>query len=69
MPNEKITEFKFNMGQFSVADKVYLIKQTSEIIFSELISTFVSKDKLQRDFKRLENKLKTESGEKESITD
>ena len=59
MQNEKIIEFKFNMGKFSVVDKVDLFKQTNEIICSDLISTFVSKDKLQRDFKRLENKLKT----------
>ena len=55
MPNEKITKFKLNLGQFSVVDKIDLFKQTSEIICSDLISTFVSKDKLQRDFKRLEN--------------
>ena len=58
MPNEKITEFKFNMGQFSVIDKVNLFKKNSEMNSLELISTFVSKDKLQRDFNRLENKLR-----------
>ena len=58
MPTEKITEFKLNMGQFSVIDKVDLFKQTSEIICSDFINTFVFKEKLQRDFKRLENKLK-----------
>lgn len=46
MPNEKVTEFKFNMGQFSVVDKANLFKQTSEMIFSNLIRTYVSKDKL-----------------------
>jgi hypothetical protein len=66
MPNEKITKLKFNVAQFSVVDKIYLFKQTSEIIFSDLISTYVSKEKLQRDFKRLENKLKTESAEKKA---
>ena len=67
MPNEKITKFKFNIGQFSVVDKADLFKQTGEIICYDLISTFVSKDKLQRDFKRLENKLKTESAEKKTL--
>ena len=67
MLNEKITEFKFNMVQFSVVDKVYLFKQTSEMICSNLISTYVSKDKLQRDFKRLENKLKIQSTEKKEL--
>ena len=57
--NKKITEFKLNMSQFSVVDKVDLFKQTSELIFSNLISTTVSKDKLFRDFKKLENKLET----------
>ena len=66
MLNENITEFKFNMGQFSVVDKVDLFKQTSEMICSYLIS-FISKDKLQRDFKRLENKLKTESAQKKAL--
>ena len=67
MPTKKITEFKLNMGQFSVIDKVYLFKQTSEIMFSDLISTFVSKDNLQRDFKRLEKKFKIESAEKKAL--
>lgn len=53
---EKITEFKFNMVQFGAVDKVDMFKQTGEIICSNLVSTSVSKDKLQRDFKRLENK-------------
>ena len=56
----RVTEFKFNMNQFSVSDKVYLFKQTSELICSDLISTSVAKDRLQRDYKKLENKLKTE---------
>ena len=67
MLNEKITKFKFNMGQFCVVDKVYLFKQASEMICLDLISTYVSKDKLQRDFKRLENKLKTESTKKKAL--
>ena len=67
MPNEKITKFKFNMGQFSVVDKVDLFKQSSEIICSDLISTYVSKDKLQRDLRRLENKLKTKSTKKKAL--
>ena len=58
MLNKKIIEFKFNMGQFSVVEKVDLSKQTSEMICLDLISTSVSKDKLQRDFKILENKSK-----------
>ena len=67
MPTKNIIEFKLNMGQFSVIDKVDMFKQTSEIIFSDLISTFVSKDKFQRYFKRLENKLKTESTDKKAL--
>ena len=58
--NKKINEFKLNMSQFNVVDKVDFLKQTSELIFSNLISTTVSKDKLFRDFKKLENKLNTE---------
>ena len=40
---KKITEFKLNMSQFSIVDKVDLVKQTSELICSDLISTSVSK--------------------------
>ena len=43
--NKKIIEFKLNMSQFSVVDKVDFFKQTSELICSNLISTIVSKDK------------------------
>lgn len=67
MLNEKIIEFKFNVVQFRVVDKVDLFKQTSEMICSNLINTSISKDKLQRDFKRLENKLKTQSAEKKAL--
>ena len=55
------------MDQFSVVDKVELFKQISEMICLDLISTFVSKDKLQRYFKRLEIKLKIESSEKKAL--
>ena len=56
---KKIAEFKLNMNQFSVVDKVDFFKQTSELICSNLISTLVSKDKLFRDFKNIEGKIKT----------
>ena len=56
---KKIIEFKLNMNWFSVVDKVDFFKQTIEIIFSNLISTTIPKDKLVRDFKKLEGKLKT----------
>ena len=65
--NKKIIEFKLNMSQFSVVDKVDLFKQTSELICSNLISTYVSKDKLFRDFEKLENKLKTKQAEKKAL--
>lgn len=68
VPNEKIIEFKFNMGQFSVVDNVDLFKQTSEMICSDLISMYVSIYKSQRDFKRFENKIKIESAEKKALT-
>lgn len=64
---KKITQFKLNMNQFSVVDKVYFFKQTSELICSNLISTTVSKDKMVRDFKNLEGKLKTEQVEKKAL--
>ena len=47
------------MSQFSIVDKVDFFKQTSELICSDLINTSASKEKLQRDFRKLENKLKT----------
>jgi len=64
---DRVTQFKFNMNQFSVSDKVDLFKQTSEVICSDLISALVRKDRLQRDYKKLENKLKTEVVEKKVI--
>ena len=65
--NKKITEFKINMSQFSVVDKVDIFKQTSEPIFSNLISTTISEEKLFRYFKKLENKIKTEQAEKKAL--
>ena len=65
--NKKINEFNLNMIQFSMMDKVDFYKQTSELISSNLISTIVSKDKLFRDFKKLENKLKIEQVEKKAL--
>ena len=51
--DKKITEFKLNMSQFSIMDKVDFFKQTSELICSDLIATLVSKDKLFRENKKL----------------
>ena len=65
--NERVTEFKFNMSQISVIDKVDFFKQTSELICSDRISTSVSKDKLHTNFRKLENKLKTKSTEKKAL--
>ena len=55
------------MIQFSIIDKVDLFKQKSEVICSDLIHTSVSKDKLQRDFRKLENKLKIEQAKKKAL--
>ena len=43
---DRVTEFKFNMNQFSVSDKVDLFKQTSKLICSYLISELVAKDRM-----------------------
>ena len=67
LQNKRIIEFKLNMNQFSVVDKVDFFKQTSELICSNLISTTVSKDKFFRDFKKLESKLKMEKAEKKAL--
>ena len=64
---DKVIELKFNMNQFSVVDKVAFLKQTSERICSYIISTSVTKDKLQRDYKKMENKLKTKTVEKKAL--
>lgn len=65
--NKKIIEFKLNMNQLFLVDKVVFFKQTSEIVCSNLISTIVSKDKLFKDFKKLEGKLKTQQAEKKAL--
>ena len=64
---KKTTEFKLNMSQFSIVDKVDLFKKTNELICSDLIITFVSKEKIQRDFRKLENKLKTKQVQKKTL--
>ena len=64
---KKVTEFEINMIQFSIVDKVDLFKKKSELICSDLINTSISKYKLHRDFKKLENKLKTEWAEKKAL--
>ena len=64
---KNITEFKLNMSQFNIVDKVDLFNQTSELICSNLISTFVSKENIQRDLRKLENKLRTEQDEKKAL--
>ena len=64
---KKITEFKFDMNQFSVVDRVNFFKKASEFICSDLINVFVTKENLQRDYKRIENKLKVEIVEKQAL--
>ena len=56
-----------NMGQFSVMDKVDFFKETSELIFLDLIATSVSKDKLFRENKKLQDKVKTQNAEKKAL--
>ena len=65
--NKKIIEFKLNMNQFSVVDKVDLFKHTSDPIYSNLINTTISKDKLFRYFKKLEGKLKIEQAKQKAL--
>ena len=55
------------MNQISVVDIVDFFKQTSELICSNLINTTVSKDKLFRDFRKMEGRLKTEQAEKKTL--
>ena len=64
---KKITEFKFDMNQFSVVDRVDFFKKASELICSDLINVFVTKENLQRNYKRIENKLKVEIVEKQAL--
>ena len=42
---DKVTEIKFNMNQFSISDKVDLFKQTSVLICLGHISASLSKDR------------------------
>ena len=55
------------MSQFSIVDKVDFFKQTSELIYSDLIATSVSKDKLFRENKKLQDKVKTQNAEKMAL--
>ena len=65
--NKEITEFKLTMSQFSIVDKVDFFKQISELIYSNLIATSVSKDKLFKENKELQNKVKTQNAEKRAL--
>ena len=64
---KKIIKFKLHMNKFNVVDKVDVFKQTSELICSNLINTTVSKDKLVRDFKKIEGKLTTKQAKKKDL--
>ena len=64
---DKVTEFKFNMNQFNITNKVDLFKKTSELICSNLIIVSIAKDRMQKDYKKLENKLKTRVVKKKAI--
>ena len=64
---KKIIEFKLDMNQFNVVDKVDFFKQANELICSNLISAIVSKDKLFRDFRKLEGRLKIEQAKKKAL--
>lgn len=67
LSKEKGTEFKLNMCQFNVLDRVDFFKKTSQLICSDLINVFVSKEKLQRYFRKMERKLKTENTKKKYL--
>ena len=58
---------QFNMSQFNVMERVDFLKQTSELICSNLVNVSISKEKLQKNFKKLESKLKTKVVEKKAL--
>ena len=67
LPSENVIEFKLDIGQFNVMDRVDFFKQTSELICSDLVNVSISKKKLQNNFKKLESKLKTEIAKKKAL--
>ena len=61
--SEKVTKFKLDMSQFNVMGRVDFFKQTS----ANVVNVFISKEKLQKNFKKLESKLKTETAENKAL--
>ena len=64
LSSEKAIEFKLDMSQFNVMERVDFFKQTNELLCSDLVNVSISKENFQKNFKKLESKLKTEVAEK-----
>ena len=48
LSSKKVSEFKLDMSQFNVMDLVDLFKQTSELIFLDLVNVSISKEKTSK---------------------
>lgn len=56
----KDSQIKLKLDQTNVLDKIDSHKQTRELIFTYLLQTTISKDKLKHKLKKIEGQLKQE---------
>ena len=61
MVNDKqMSEMEIRLDKISIPDKIQLHKQTSDIIYSDLLQAMIRRNKLQRLIDKLEIQLKHE---------
>ena len=61
MVNEKkMSEVNIKMDKINVLDKIHFHKQVSDVLYSDLLSSFLNKNKLENKVLSLEEKIKKE---------
>ena len=58
--DNKVSEIKIKMDQINMPDKLHFHKQSTEVLYSDLIQTTLSNKKLETRVMKLEEQLKKE---------
>ena len=66
--DKKMSEMEIGLDKFSIPDKIQLHKQTSDIIYSDLLQAMIRINKLQILIDKLEIQLKHERIENKANT-
>ena len=57
---QKMAKVNITMDKVNVPDKIHFHKQVSDVLYSDLLSSFLNKSKLEDKVSKLEDRIKRE---------